>query len=86
QNYPNPFNPVTTIRYSVTEPSYVQIRMYDSSGRFIRTLANMDKSPGTYELRWDGRDSRGSAVASGVYFCRVRSGQFEAAGKIAVVK
>ncbi len=74
QNYPNPFNPTTTIRYSVTEPSYVQIRMYDSSGRFIRVLANENKSPGTYELLWNGKDSRGVAVASGVYFCRMNVG------------
>jgi len=71
QNYPNPFNPATTIRYSVTERSSVQIRMYDSAGKFIRTLADETKSPGTYELHWDGSNSHGAAMASGVYFCRM---------------
>lgn len=86
QNYPNPFNPATTIRYSVTEPSYVQIWMYDSSGRFIRTLANEIKSSGTYELRWDGRNSRGAAVASGVYFCRMRVGDKMLGRKIVLLR
>ncbi len=70
--HPNPFNPLTTIRFStgdVFEP--VVLRIYDISGRAVRTLESTVPGAGIHEAVWDGRDDRGKAVASGVYVCRL---------------
>jgi hypothetical protein len=71
-NYPNPFNPVTTITYSIDRSSHVTLRIYDVSGRLVRTLVNEMQEPGRrYTVTWDGRNSFGRNVSSGIYFCRL---------------
>ena len=70
-NYPNPFNPSTTIAFSVAAPGRVTLRVYDVSGRLVRTLLDGTMPAGRHEARWDGRTDRGAAAASGVYFCRL---------------
>lgn len=70
QNYPNPFNPVTRIRYSVgAQASHVSLRVYDVLGNLAATLVSEVKNPGQYEASFDG-----NAFASGIYFCRLQSG------------
>ncbi len=71
QNYPNPFNPVTTIAFTVTEPSAVVLRICDAPGRAVTTLIDERLPAGHYEIVWDGRDEGGERVGSGVYFCRL---------------
>ena len=72
QNYPNPFREATTIGYEVEQAGPVTITVYDILGRAIRTLVNQDQPIGTYRIAWDGRDASGRAVASGIYFYRLR--------------
>ncbi|MEJ5352758.1 MAG: hypothetical protein WHS65_14340, partial [Melioribacteraceae bacterium] len=55
QNYPNPFNPVTNISYSVSEPTFVTLKIYDFLGREISTLVNEYKQPGTYNSQFSIR-------------------------------
>lgn len=74
QNYPNPFNPSTTIGFSVSQSGPVMLEIYDLAGRHVRTLFGGDVAAGRYTAQWDGRDDRGSAVSSGVYFYRLRAG------------
>jgi len=66
-NYPNPFNPLTDIIYEVPNSGNVEITIYDSIGRKIKTLVNEMKNSGTYEVRFDG-----SNLTSGVYFYRLQ--------------
>jgi len=73
QNYPNPFNPGTRLRYELPEAARVTIVVYDILGREIRTLRDANHRPGTFYVDWDGRDSDGIAVASGVYVARFRA-------------
>lgn len=71
QNVPNPFNPSTTIRYDVpVGGGHVRIRVFDVTGRLVRTLVNRFESPGANFVAWDGRDEVDAPVASGIYFCR----------------
>jgi len=86
QNNPNPFNPMTRIRFGLAAAGRVSIRIYDVSGRLIRALVDEERSAGRYEARWDGRDSRGRPVASGIYFCRMTAGDFKETRKLALLR
>jgi hypothetical protein len=67
QNTPNPFNPTTEIRYSLESPGEVNLRIYDSNGRLMRTLVEARAEAGENVVVWDGRDDAGRSLASGVY-------------------
>ena len=71
QNYPNPFNPTTTIGYDLPAVSHVLIEVFSVLGQKVATLVNTDQRSGRHEVVFDGR-----ALASGVYFCRMRAGDF----------
>ena len=67
-NYPNPFNPMTSIRYEINAPGLVEIRIYDVTGREIRTLVSAQIDAGSYRVSWNGETSTGIKAAAGVYF------------------
>jgi len=68
---PNPFSQDTRIRFELDGDRQVVLRVYDVSGRLIRTLADGHMSIGPHERLWNGRDDRGQPVASGIYFYRL---------------
>ncbi|MFH1501598.1 MAG: M6 family metalloprotease domain-containing protein, partial [Candidatus Eisenbacteria bacterium] len=85
--YPNPLNPGTSISYGLPEPGgRVTLRVYDVSGRLVRTLENGHRPAGRYTAHWDGTDSTGAPVASGVYFYRLEAPGFESQGKSIVLR
>ncbi len=86
QNVPNPFNPTTTIRFVVPERADVSLVIYDVQGRVVRTLMEGNQEPNFYSLIWDGRNNNGQSVASGVYFYRLRAGQFVRTKKMMLLK
>lgn len=69
--YPNPFNPNTVIRYTVPSNGPVEVGLYDVSGARVATLVNQNHVAGAYTERWDGLDTGGKSVSSGVYFAKV---------------
>lgn len=86
QNYPNPFNPSTTIAYRITVRSRVIVRVFDVSGKLMRTLIDGDRGPGVHAMEWDGRDSRGAAVASGIYFYRLQAGSYDETKRMVLLR
>jgi len=70
-NHPNPFNPQTTISFALLEACRVEIAIYDTAGRLVRTLVQKHLTPGPHSAIWDGRTDSGTRAASGVYFCRL---------------
>jgi FlgD Ig-like domain len=87
QNYPNPFNPSTVINFSVPKTGIVKLIVYNSLGQQIRTLVNQNVTAGSHSITWDGMDSRGMSVSSGVYFYRLSAGSdFVAAKKMILLK
>jgi hypothetical protein len=86
QNYPNPFNPTTRIAFGLSAPAHVSLRIYDAAGRLVRALVNEARRAGRYEESWDGRDSSGRSVASGIYFYKLTAGSFEKTHKMALMR
>jgi len=85
-NVPNPFNPSTTIRFDVPRTSRVRVEIYNLRGERIRVLRDETYSAGHHGALWDGKDDRGSGIASGVYLVRVVSDGFEGRQKVTLVK
>jgi hypothetical protein len=67
QNYPNPFNPETTIRYDLAKSGHVKISIYNISGQQVKMLKQGFQTAGSYKIQWNGRNSLGEAVPSGIY-------------------
>jgi len=86
QNVPNPFNPTTTISIGLPAEGHVTLTVYDIGGRRVRTLVDAVIPAGTRSFTWDGRDSRGQLVASGVYFYRMTTEGFQQTRKMLLVK
>ena len=90
-NYPNPFNPETWIPYQLAQDVDVQILIYDVHGTVVRRLALGHQSAGFYTNRtraahWDGRNSFGEDVASGVYFYQLHAGDISPLRKMLILK
>ena len=86
QNYPNPFNLVTHINYALPQASEVRIDIYDLLGRRVKSLDLGRQSAGYKTVAWDGRNERGEVVASGVYFYRLKAGDFVQSKKMTLLK
>ncbi len=71
QNYPNPFNPETKISFALPRAGEVKLSIFSETGQHVRTLVNRELQPGRHELRWNGRNQQGIAVAAGVYLYRI---------------
>jgi hypothetical protein len=88
QNYPNPFNPETRIVFEIpagwTAP--VVLRIVNLEGQTMQTLIADALSPGRHEVIWNGKDAKGKALGSGVYFCQITSGRFAAVKKMILAK
>jgi len=70
-NYPNPFNLSTSITYILDDAADVSVKVYNVQGRRIRTLVDEHQSTGTHSVLWDGYNSEGKVVSSGIYYYRV---------------
>ena len=79
--YPNPFNPATTISFDLPEAAKARLNIYDITGRLVAELVNGWRDAGRHELRFDG-----SNLASGIYIYRLTAGDFNAMGKMVLMK
>ncbi len=87
QNRPNPFNPATTIFYEVPEhAARVTLRVYDVSGRLVRTLVDGRQAAGPGRIDWNGRNDAGGTVASGVYYYRLAAGAIQQTRRMVMLK
>jgi len=86
QNFPNPFNPITTIGFGIKEPGHISLRIYDTAGRLVRTVIDESRPAGRYEVGWNGSDDNGAPAASGVYFYRLRAGDFLETKKMVLLR
>jgi hypothetical protein len=81
QNYPNPFNPATSIFYSLPDPGWVSLKVYDINGRIVETLVSEKQKAGLHEVIFNG-----SELAGGVYIYQLESNEFVDSRKLVLVK
>jgi outer membrane protein assembly factor BamB len=81
QNYPNPFNPSTRINYSIAEPSHVELVVFDTLGKKIATIINEYKNTGSYEVSFNA-----SGIPSGIYYYKLKAGNYSSVKKLVVLK
>ena len=80
-NYPNPFNPSTKIRYSISQTAFTTIKIYSILGEEVAALINEIKTPGIYEINFDGTE-----LISGTYFYKLESGNLSQTKKMIILK
>lgn len=84
--YPNPFNPSTTLSYELAENELVSLSIFNPKGQLIRKFAPVSTPPGSYRITWDGTDSNGRTVSSGVYIFRFTAGRYNDLRRAVLVK
>jgi hypothetical protein len=80
-NYPNPFNPATTITYRLPVPGHVELKIFNIAGAEVAQLISKEQNAGKYNVTWDA-----TGYASGVYFCSIQAGEFNAIRKMILLK
>lgn len=81
QNYPNPSNPLTTIEYKIIHREYISLKVYNISGKEVRTLVDQVEEPGLYRVHFNG-----SSFSSGVYYYTLRTSTFRETKRMILVK
>jgi len=83
-NYPNPFNPTTTISFLTTENTEkTEIIIYNLKGQKVKQFSDIRNQT---SVIWDGKDENGKQVSSGIYFCRLKSGEQSHTRKMILIK
>ena len=85
-NYPNPFNPSTTIYLTAEHTENAKLFIYNIKGQTIKTLIDKNIPAEEHSVVWDGKDDNGKSVASGIYFYRLKVGDFEESRKMLLLK
>jgi hypothetical protein len=86
QPWPNPVARNLSLKYGVPRTSRVRIKVYDTSGRVVRSLVNDDVKPGFHTLKWQGETEQGRQLAQGIYFVRMLAPDFQATRKLVFLK
>ncbi len=86
RNYPNPFNPETCIEFSLNNNENVEVSVYNLKGQKVKTLSHCVLDKGVNRLNWNGKDDNGKSVATGLYFCRIKTKSKQIIHKMTLIK
>ena len=86
QNYPNPFNPNTTITYTLPNKQMTTLKIFDASGRIIRTIVNKIQYSGLNKVKWDALNDHGQKASAGIYFYSIETENFRQTKKMILLK
>jgi hypothetical protein len=86
QNYPNPFNPSTTISFDLPIATDVTLTLYNVLGQIVDVLVDRKLPAGHHAISWEGSDSHGRQIASGVYYYRLTTKEFSETRKLVLVR
>ena len=85
-NYPNPFNPTTKIRFTNDRASNVKVTVYSLKGEKVATIMNKQVNSGTYDVSWNGKNTSGKVVPTGMYLYDIESDGRRLQGKMLFLK
>ena len=85
-NYPNPFNPSTTIEFNLTKPGFAKLSVYNITGQKICDLATGNMNAGKHSYVWNGRDSKGMPLSSGIFVTRLETENNVISNRMMLVK
>ena len=86
QNYPNPFNPFTKIQFDLPENTNVTFRIFDISGKIVKTINLGMQGPGREHFFWDATNQSGETVSAGLYLYMVETDNFTSVNKMLLLK
>ncbi|MCK4404293.1 MAG: T9SS type A sorting domain-containing protein [candidate division Zixibacteria bacterium] len=86
RNYPNPFNPETVIKFTLPQAAPVNLKVYNILGQVVNNLVDEVLPAGDHSVIWNGKNGQGGDVASGVYFYRIKAGDFESIQKMTLLR
>lgn len=86
QNFPNPFNPSTRIEFALPFTTHVTISIFNILGQVTATIIDEIKPAGNYSITWDGINSYGQKVSSGIYIYRINADDYQSSKKMALVQ
>jgi len=84
-NYPNPFNLNTNISFTIPENCQISLKLYNIAGQLVKSFGGIYQA-GNHTITWDGTNTRGEEVASGIYFYRLVAGQYHCTKKMVLMK
>ncbi len=87
-NYPNPFNPSTTISFALNaeDTENTELVIYNLKGQKVKTLINEKLEAGNHQVTWDGKDENSKPVSSGIYFYKMKCGDYTSVRKMILLK
>lgn len=85
-NYPNPFNPTTNIGFRIAGFGFVELEIYDVTGRMVKTLVNENLAAGSYTVQWNATNNAGQKVGSGLYFYKIQAGELTQVRRMMLIK
>ena len=85
-NYPNPFNPETTLSFALKTAGRVKLTVYNLKGQVVKDILNSDLPTGYHKYIWNGRDQHGKACASGIYYYRMESADYQCVKKMILMQ
>jgi hypothetical protein len=86
QNAPNPFNPTTMVYFGLEQPCYASVKIFNAAGQLVKSIHEGQLSAGVHAKLWDGTDSAGNKVPSGVYFYCLEAGAFKDTKKMVLLR
>jgi len=86
QNWPNPFNPSTEISFTLPRAANIKLKIYNILGQSVIDLVDGFYEAGTHSKSWNGKDSKGKFVSTGIYFYRLNVGQYTETRKMVLLK
>lgn len=85
-NYPNPFNPTTTISFSLPDEQEIELTIHNIKGQKVKRLINGQLTAGNHTMIWDGKDTNGKSVGTGIYFYKLKTGNDVLTRKMLILK
>ena len=82
----NPFNRLIIISYQVTDMGNTSLKIYNPTGQLVKTLVNGEQKAGAYKIKWNGKDEEGKPVPSGIYFIKLKAGEFSQTKKLLLLR